>query len=413
MQIYRVGGAVRDKLLEKKSNDNDYVVINSSEEEMQALGYKKVGKAFPVFLHPKTGEEYALARKEIKTGSGHCDFEFIFTPDITLKEDSFRRDFTCNALYQDLKTGEIIDYHNGIDDIKNHLLRHVSPHFQEDPLRVLRMCRFAATLNFKVAPETMTLCQKMVKEGALSHLSSNRLWQEFEKALSSPNFFRFIETARECGALKAWLPEVEALFAIPERLDYHPEANSGAHTLLALKAAQSTDSLINFTVLFHDIGKIKTNPAFWPSHHGHDRLGAELIKQIGQRVKFPKEYVAFASFTIARHMLYHQPLNNIKDKLAEIAVSLAHHQKKEYVAKFLSVLNADMLGRKRVISQKDIKEFENFALYLQKLIAMAKEHKISELPEFPRLMEALKQNKLSPSDLNEAFQNFILEKVSL
>lgn len=413
MQIYRVGGAVRDKLLGKESSDNDYVVINSSEEEMLEQGYKKVGKTFPVFLHPKTGEEYALARKEIKTGPKHCDFEFIFTSDITLKEDSFRRDFTCNALYEDLITGEIIDYHNGIKDIKNHVLRHISSHFTEDPLRVLRMCRFAAMLDFKVAPETMALCKKMVEEGALSHLSPSRIWQEFLKALSSQNFFRFIETARECGVLKVWLPEVEKLFEIPERLDYHPEGNSGAHTLLALKAARSNDSFVNFTVLFHDIGKIKTDPSLWPSHRGHDAFGAELIKHIGQRTKFPKEYLAFASFTIARHMLYHRPVDEIKAALAEIAISLVHHQKKEYLARFLSVLKADMQGRQRVIPETDIEAFATFSSYLQKLIATAKEYKISELPEFQYLIEKVKQEKITSADLNTAFQNFLIEKATL
>ena len=177
MQIYQVGGAVRDKLLNRPCQDKDFVVIGATEAEMLEQGFKKVGKSFPVFLHPETGEEYALARKEIKTGRGHKDFKFVFTPDISLKEDSCRRDFTCNAIYEDTETGEIIDYHNGCEDIKNRILRHISKHFAEDPLRVLRMCRFAAELGFSVAPETMALCQKMVQKGAIRHLSRDRIWQ--------------------------------------------------------------------------------------------------------------------------------------------------------------------------------------------------------------------------------------------
>ena len=180
MHFYQVGGAVRDMLLHKSCQDRDFVVTGGTEKAMLALGFKKVGKSFPVFLHPETGEEYALARREVKTGLGHCDFKFEFTPDITLEEDSLRRDFTCNALYRNPDTGEILDFHQGRDDIKKRVLRHISEHFAEDPLRVLRMCRFAAQLEFAVAPETMALCRRMVEEGALAHLSRQRIWQEME-----------------------------------------------------------------------------------------------------------------------------------------------------------------------------------------------------------------------------------------
>ena len=250
MRIYQVGGSIRDKLLNKTSQDRDFVVVGATEEEMLYEGYKKVGKSFPVFLHPKTQEEYALARKEIKTGPTHKDFKFEFTPDITLEEDSIRRDFTCNAIYQDVQTGEIIDYHNGIKDIENRVLRHVSEHFSEDPLRVLRMCRFAAQLGFDVAPETMKLCQDMVKNGDMKHLSKERIWQEFEKALSYPTCYKFVEKARECGALKELLPELEYLWEVPERKDYHPEGNSGEHTMLALKKAQSSRADFSLVSLF-------------------------------------------------------------------------------------------------------------------------------------------------------------------
>lgn len=255
MHFYQVGGAVRDMLLHKSCQDRDFVVTGGTEKEMLALGFKKVGKSFPVFLHPETGEEYALARREVKSGLGHCDFKFEFTPDITLEEDSLRRDFTCNALYRNPDTGEILDFHQGRDDIKKRVLRHISEHFAEDPLRVLRMCRFAAQLEFAVAPETMALCRRMVEEGALAHLSRQRIWQEMEKALGCRGFYLFVRTARECGALSVLLPEIGELWNVPERRDYHPEGNSGEHTVLSLKAADTDDAMVNLAVLLHDVGK--------------------------------------------------------------------------------------------------------------------------------------------------------------
>lgn len=412
MQIYLVGGAVRDKLLNKPVHDKDFVVVGSTPEEMENLGYKKVGKLFPVFLHPKTGEEYALARKEIKTGFGHKDFQFVFTPDTSLKEDSFRRDFTCNALYED-ENGQIIDYHQGMTDIKNRVLRHVSEHFTEDPLRVLRMCRFAAQLDFEVAPETMDLCRNMVKNGALENLSKDRIWQEFEKALSSPTFYRFIETARECGALAYLLPEVEQLFAVPERLDFHPEGNSGAHTLLTLKAANTPDSMVNYAALLHDIGKTKTDPKCWPSHHGHDRLGKDIIQDIGKRLKIPAAYTDFATYTAVNHMIYHQKIAEYKKEIAEIAVYLSHFAHKNYCQRFIEALKADMYGRAYQVPRKEQEAFTEFADFLQKLTEIAANTKTSEIAGFENYIAAIKEKSLPPSVLNEAFVAEILKKSSL
>lgn len=411
MQIYKVGGAVRDTILNKQIHDNDYVVIGATEQKMLSLGYKKIGKSFPVFINPQTKEEYALARKEIKKGDGHRGFKFIFTPDISLKEDSIRRDFTCNALYQDLQTGEIIDYHKGMEDINNRILRHISPHFSEDPLRVLRMCRFAAELDFAIAPETMDLCIGMVKSGALKQLSSVRIWQEFEKALSCQKFVRFIETARECGALKELFPDIEALFTIPERNDYHPEGNSGKHTLLALEAAQSNDALTNFTILFHDIGKTKTDPSRWPSHHFHDKLGAELLKKIGKRMQFPKKYLSFASFTIAHHMVYHINPEDAKRELAEIALFLSQYPQKEYFDRFIAVLNADMNGRERKTPPEDIHSFTAFSACLEKLALTASKKRPSDLPEFPKLLSGIKKGTLAPSIIKETYYSFLWQEM--
>lgn len=413
MQIYLVGGAVRDKLLGNFCHDNDYMITGATEEELLKLGYKKVGKSFPVFLHPETGEEYALARKEIKTGKGHCDFEFIFTPDITLEEDSIRRDFTCNALYENLESGEIIDYHNGCADIENRVLRHISEHFTEDPLRVLRMCRFAAQLGFNVAPETMELCRKMVQKGAIRHLSRDRIWQELQKALCSPSFYRFIETAKECGALKEIFPEVAALWKIPERTDYHPEGNSGAHTMLALKAAKSSDSIVNFTVLLHDIGKTQTNPELWPSHRGHDELGGKLIRKLGHRLKVPNAYIDFARFATQNHMLYHRPLREIARQLANVAVTLVKQEKENWFKRYMEVLKADMQGRAKEDFCKEFSEFAQFEQILVRLIDTAAQNPLSSMPKFEEMLESLQRGEISGDTLREKYITLILEKAHL
>jgi len=410
MQIFKVGGAVRDKILNRPVSDNDYVVIGATPKQMQNLGYKKIGKSFPVFLHPVTGEEYALARKEIKTAPGHTGFKFVFSPDITLKEDSLRRDFTCNALYENLSTGEIIDYHHGKEDIKKRILRHISPHFAEDPLRVLRMCRFAAVLDFSVAPETMSLCRQMVEEGALKHLSATRIWGEFLKALSSPSFYRFVETARECGALNEILPEVNRLWDIPERTDYHPEKNSGAHTMLAIKAAKSSDAYINLAVLLHDVGKTKTDPALWPSHRGHPEFGAELVKNISSRLCVPKSYKEFVVFTTQNHMIYHCPLSETKRKLAALSITLAH--KKNWFMPFINVLQADMKGRLKTDFSAEEASFACFKTYLERLTAAAASKKMNTIKDFSYLTNKINRRLIAPTAIKEAYIDELLSEVA-
>lgn len=411
MRIYQVGGSIRDKLLNRTSQDRDFVVIGATEEQMLQEGYKKVGKSFPVFLHPKTQEEYALARKEIKTGVSHKDFKFIFTPDITLEEDSMRRDFTCNAIYQDVQTGEIIDYHNGINDIKNHILRHVSEHFSEDPLRVLRMCRFSAQLDFEVAPETMQLCKDMVQNGDLKHLSKERIWQELEKALAYPNCYKFILKAKECGALKEILPEIDELWNVPERKDYHPEGNSGAHTILALKRAQSTNPIVNFAILFHDVGKAKTDKSQWPSHHHHDELGAMLIKNIGKRLKIPEKYIKFASFAIAHHMLYHKKIEDVEMEITLTAIELSEHKNDSYKNDFIAVMKADMQGRDLPEFTEEIEHFNAFQHYLEQLIEKAKTISVRDIPEFEEILNKVKHHQLPASTIKETLAKKILAEI--
>ena len=410
MHTYIVGGAVRDEILKRQFSDVDYVVVGATEEEMLQKGYKKVGKSFPVFIDTKTNEEYALARKEIKTGATHKDFEFIFTPDITLEEDSIRRDFTCNAIYKDVITGEIIDYHNGIDDINNRVLRHISPHFAEDPLRVLRMCRFSAELNFSVAKETMELCKKMVEEGALSNLSKDRVWQEFEKALKSPHFYNFVKRARECGLLEQLLPEVNKLWSVPERTDYHPEGNSGEHTMLALKATQSCDSLVNFAVLMHDIGKTKTNPENWPSHKGHNELGTNVLNEIAKRLNVPEKYKSFAAFSIQNHMIYHKKLEENQEELAMIAYMLSTKYNKQYQSRFIRVLASDMQGRAKQDFTKEKEEFSKFDKYFTQIINAIENKKLSSLPDFEEKLRNSKNRKETKIKLlDEYIKNIVRE----
>ncbi|MBR5598488.1 MAG: multifunctional CCA tRNA nucleotidyl transferase/2'3'-cyclic phosphodiesterase/2'nucleotidase/phosphatase [Alphaproteobacteria bacterium] len=398
MQIYRTGGAVRDKFLNIKSQDNDYVVVGATIEEMEEKGFFRVGKSFPVFLHPLTKEEYALARKERKTGLKHQDFEFVFDKTITLEEDSLRRDFSCNAIYENIETGEIIDYHNGIDDIKNKILRHISPHFKEDPLRVLRACRFVATLDFNLAPETLSVCKQMVEEGAISHLSKTRIFQELEKSLQSPYFYRFIETARQIGLLKIIFPEVEALFLVPERLDFHPEKNTGLHTMLALKNAHSTDALVNFAILLHDIGKTKTNPSNWPSHHHHEELGIDVANLILKRINAPNCYKKFIPIAIKYHMVSHISGQNKELIMAELALILAKNSQCNYLERFTKVVYADLRGRKLDNFEETEKIFNNFKLELKSYYQIAMLPKKELISDLDEQIEKLKNNLLTKED---------------
>ena len=312
MKIYAVGGSVRDLKIGRECHDHDYVVVGSTVEEMLAAGYKQVGAEFPVFLHPETGEEYALARKEVSTGDKYTDFTFKFTPDITLREDLERRDFCCNSLAMDMETGEIIDYFNGLTDIKNKLIRHVNAeHFIEDPLRVLRGIRQSCQLNFMIAEDTVRLCTDMVHKGMLSALTPERVWKEMEKALYTKKFYLFIHYLDIMDALSVILPEVAELKNVPENTAYHPEGNSYKHVLLTLKEVNKYDkegkdlALINFALLCHDLGKALTDKTEWPAHHGHDDLGLSLIDGLCDRLKVPNDYRDFAKLFCKNHMKFY------------------------------------------------------------------------------------------------------------
>ena len=306
MKIYRVGGAVRDRLLGLPVKDIDWVVVGSTPQEMLALGYQAVGKDFPVFLHPKTHQEYALARLERKSGHGYTGFEVHASPDVTLEEDLLRRDLTINAIAED-EHGNLIDPYGGQADLAAKVLRHVSPAFAEDPVRVLRLARFAARFDFAVAPETMALMRQMVLEGEVDHLVAERVWQELAKGLMEDNPSQMFAMLMGCGALVRIMPEVDVLTGVPQRADYHPEIDTGLHVMLALNyaARQGWPLATRFAVLCHDLGKGTTPADILPRHIGHEARGVPLVEALCQRLRVPSDCKELAVLTCREHTLVH------------------------------------------------------------------------------------------------------------
>jgi tRNA nucleotidyltransferase (CCA-adding enzyme) len=310
MKTYLVGGAVRDQLLKLPVKDRDWVVVGASPDELIQKGYSQVGSDFPVFLHPKSKEEYALARTERKSAAGHKGFEVHYSKDVTLEDDLMRRDLTINAIAQS-PDGDLIDPYNGLADIENKVLRHVSDAFIEDPLRVLRVARFAARfahLGFVVAPETLALMKEISHSGELEALSAERIWREINLALKADTPAQLVKTLRDCSALKVILPEVDALFGVPQPKKYHPEIDTGVHVLHCLEQAAllTADPSIRYAVLVHDVGKGVTDPEKWPSHSGHEKLGVGLLKTITARLKVPNEYAQLAAVVCEYHTLLHR-----------------------------------------------------------------------------------------------------------
>ncbi len=302
MKIYLVGGAVRDQIMGVVPNDRDYVVVGASIEDMLSKGFRPVGKSFPVFIRNGSGEEYALARKEVKTGPKHTDFGFFFDKSITLKDDLIRRDFSCNAIAYDFEADKFIDYHGGIEDIRNKVLRHISPHFVEDPLRVIRLCRFAAQLNFSVAEETMNLARDMVLQNQLENLSVERIWSEIKKALHYPNFYRFIEVAHECFALKKILSAVEKLWFV--RKDSREETLA-EHTINCLKNVSKGNEIVKFATLLHDIGETEF-PNKDHSFEDSEQHGVQIIRDICHDLKIPNDFRSFAVFVCRNYKKFKQ-----------------------------------------------------------------------------------------------------------
>lgn len=383
MKIYQVGGAVRDRLLQQQPNDVDYVVIGATVDEMKRQGFVQVGKDFPVFLHPATKEEYALARKEVKTGDKHTDFKFVFTPDISLREDLERRDFTCNAIAYDEENDTYYDYFNGISDIKNKVLRLVSEeHFPEDALRVLRMCRFAAQLNFTVDDKTLEVCKNMVASGLLNYLSWERVWAEVLKAMHCPDFYKFVELARQTGALKFILPEVDVLWTVPEKLKYHPEGNTGGHVLTALQAAKNESALVKFGVLLHDVGKGLTPKEELPSHKQHDLRGSELVYQACNRLKAPNRFRAFANMVCLQHMKFYRISETDAAGLYDLASAMfiGHAN---YVNEYIAVCYADLMSCTH--NEDSEKTFERSAQKLRAACDIIAKIKAEDMPNFANL----------------------------
>lgn len=349
MQIYLVGGAVRDSLINYPSSENDWVVVGATPEQMTDLGYKPVGQDFPVFIHPKSGEEYALARTERKSGHGYKGFEFYTSTEVSLEDDLIRRDLTINAMAQDNK-GNIIDPFGGQKDLKNKLLRHVSEAFTEDPLRVLRVARFAARyahLGFSVAAETMDLMKSIVAKGEMEFLVAERVWKETSRALSEQSPQVFIEILKECNALEILFPEIDALFGVPQRADFHPEIDTGIHTLMALKASTklSDCDAIRFAVLVHDVGKAITPKNVLPSHSGHEKRGLPLVKTICDRLAVPNKHRQLAMLVTEFHLHSHKALELKPSTLLKLFQSIGAIRSPNKLVDFLTCCEADIKGR--------------------------------------------------------------------
>lgn len=349
MKSYLVGGAVRDTLLGLPVKDRDWVVVGATPQEMLDAGYQQVGRDFPVFLHPQSREEYALARTERKSGSGYTGFTCYAAPDVTLEQDLLRRDLTVNALAQD-ENGTIIDPFNGQQDLRQRILRHVSPAFNEDPLRVLRVARFAARyahLSFRIADETMTLMRDMTKAGELAHLTPERVWKETESALRTRNPQVYFQVLRDCGALKVLFPEIDALFGVPAPAKWHPEIDTGIHTLMTVSMAAmlSPEVDVRFATLCHDLGKGLTPPALWPRHHGHGPAGVRLVEGLCQRLRVPNELRDLAKLVAEYHDLIHTfPVLQPKT-IVKLFDSIDAWRKPQRVEQIALTSEADVRGR--------------------------------------------------------------------
>ncbi|UML92751.1 multifunctional CCA addition/repair protein [Shewanella xiamenensis] len=349
MKIYLVGGAVRDSLLNLPIKDKDYMVVGATPEQMQQLGYRQVGKDFPVFLHPKTQQEYALARTERKVGLGYGGFSCYASPDVTLEQDLLRRDLTINAIAQD-EEGNLYDPYNGVADIQARQLRHVSTAFAEDPLRVLRVARFAArfhSLGFNIATETMSLMQHMSQTEELTALTPERVWQEVDKSLGSPNPEIFFQVLRQCGALKILFPEIDALFGIPQPEKWHPEIDTGLHTLMVLTQATllTQDKAVRFAALVHDLGKALSPKEHWPKHHGHGQKGLPVIKKLCERLRVPNEYRDLALLVSDQHQNVHQAFELRAETIVKVFDKADFWRKPERLNQLLLACIADMRGR--------------------------------------------------------------------
>ncbi|URL58869.1 multifunctional CCA addition/repair protein [Luteibacter flocculans] len=350
MDIYLVGGAVRDKLLGRPVVDRDWVVVGATPEAMLEAGYKAVGKDFPVFLHGETKEEYALARTERKTGRGYHGFAFHADPTVTVEQDLERRDLTINAIAE-RDDGTLVDPFGGVRDIETRTLRHVSPAFAEDPVRLLRVARFAARyapLGFTVADETMGLMRQIVEDGEVDHLVPERVWAETRKALSEPMPSAFVRVLRECGALRVLFPEVDALYGVPQRPEFHPEVDTGIHLELVLDAAAKLapgDALVGWCALTHDLGKALTPADVLPRHIMHEQRGIAPVRELSARLKVPTEYAFMAEMVCKHHLNAHMAFELKPTTVLRLLDALGALRRSERLETFLLACMADKRGR--------------------------------------------------------------------
>lgn len=349
MKTYLVGGAVRDQLLNLPVTERDWVVLGETPGSMLKKGFRPVGKDFPVFLHPESSEEYALARTERKTGPGYKGFSIHSAQDVSLEQDLLRRDLTINAIAMSSE-GEVIDPFNGVADLKNRILRHVSPAFSEDPVRVLRVARFAARyahLGFHIADETLRLMQQMVRSGEIDYLVPERVWAELYKALIEKTPSAFFYVLRECGALAKIFPEIDALFGIPQPQQHHPEIDTGIHTMLSLDQAArlSEKPEIRFAVLVHDLGKAISPKERLPHHYGHEKAGLPLLEQLADRIRVPNHYRMLAKQVMHYHPLAHRAFELRPATLTDLLLDLGAFKNTSTLKDFLLACEADARGR--------------------------------------------------------------------
>ena len=400
MNIYRVGGCVRDRLLHLPVVDIDWVVTGATIEAMTALGYKSIGKDFPVFLHPETRQEYALARSERKTGPGYRGFEFTTDPNISIEQDLLRRDLTINAIAEN-EHGELIDPYGGQKDLEARVLRHVSSAFTEDPVRVLRVARFAARyhhLGFSVATETADLIRQIGASGELDSLVAERVWSEMSRALSESNPEIFFQTLRDCGVLGILFPEIAALYGVPQTKKYHPEIDTGVHTMMALQksAELNFDNEVRFAVLMHDLGKAATPKHILPSHHGHEQQGVHLVKAFCNRWRVPRVHTELALITTEYHSHVHRALELKPSTLLKLFTKTDLFRKPERFRKMTQACIADLRGRT---------SFEN-AAYPQSDFLIDLGTRLREAD-----MSSIIQSGLQGSDLGEAIYEFRLQMI--
>ena len=384
MKVYLVGGAVRDQLLGFPVKDRDWIVVGATPATLLSLGYQQVGKDFPVFLNPKTKEEYALARTERKAGAGYTGFICDFSPTITLEQDLIRRDLTINAMAQS-EDGEIIDPYGGKQDLENRMLRHISPAFSEDPLRVLRVASFAAryhSLGFKIASETLALMAELAQSGELQHLTAERVWLETEKALNEKNAEIYFETLHKTGALSVLFPEIDALYGVPNPVKHHPEVDSFIHTMLVLKQAVNltennpilNKSAVRFAAICHDLGKALTPQNILPHHYGHEQAGIKPTRTSCNRLKVPSYFQQLAQLTCEFHTHIHKAF----ELRAETVITLFNRfdvwRKPQRFQEFLQVCLADTRGRTG-FENKDYPQID----YINQLLHAANEVDVQQV----------------------------------